>query len=121
LRAAAGSTLAAQGIIHLFSRSSLSVSALAISIFLALTGVFMLIGFLTPIVSPLAALECAAALVWTTLPWGLLTSNFVVFRLIAMFIAVALIGPGAYSVDAQIFGWKEIVIPTAMPHKEQQK
>jgi uncharacterized membrane protein YphA (DoxX/SURF4 family) len=120
LRAAAGSTLAIQGIIPVFSGSILSVSALAISILLTLTGVFVLIGFLTPLASPLAALECAAAVVWTTLPWGLLSSHFVIFRLIAMFIAVALIGPGAYSVDAQIFGWKEIVIPSAMPDKDDE-
>jgi uncharacterized membrane protein YphA (DoxX/SURF4 family) len=104
----------------LFSRSSPSVNVLAVGIFLTLTGVFVLIGFLTPIVSPLAALECAASLVWSTLPWGLLTSTFVVFRLIAMFMAVALVGPGAFSVDAQIFGWKEIVIPSAAQHKEEE-
>jgi uncharacterized membrane protein YphA (DoxX/SURF4 family) len=120
LRAAAGTTLAVQGIIDLFSRSSLTVNVLAASIFLTLTGVFILIGFLTPIVSLLAALECAAALVWTTLPWGLLSSNFVVFRLIAMFAAIALIGPGAFSVDAHIFGWKEIVIPSATQRRGEE-
>jgi putative oxidoreductase len=120
LRAAAGTTLAVQGIIDVFSRSSLTVNVLAASIFLTLTGVFILIGFLTPIVSLLAALECAAALVWTTLPWGLLSSNFVVFRLIAMFAAIALIGPGAFSVDAHIFGWKEIVIPSATQRRGEE-
>jgi uncharacterized membrane protein YphA (DoxX/SURF4 family) len=120
LRAAAGSTLAAQGVMGLFSRSSPTVNVLAVSIFLTLTGVFVLIGFLTPIVSPLAALGCAATLVWTTLPWGLLTSNFVVFRLIAMLVAIALIGPGVFSVDAQIFGWKEIVIPSVTQHREEE-
>jgi uncharacterized membrane protein YphA (DoxX/SURF4 family) len=120
LRAAAGGTLAAQGVIHLFSPPSLTMTVLAASIFLTLTGVFILIGFLTPIVSPLAALECAAALVWSTLPWGLLSSNFVVCRLIAMFVAIALIGPGAFSVDAHIFGWKEIVIPSATQHREEE-
>lgn len=96
------------------------MNVLAASIFLTLTGVFILIGFLTPIVSLLAALECAATLVWTTLPWGLLSSNFVVFRLIAMFAAIALIGPGAFSVDAHIFGWKEIVIPSATQRRGEE-
>jgi len=102
------------------SCSILTVSVLAVSIFFMLTGVFVLIGFLTPLVSPLAAVECAATLVWSTLPWGLLTSNIVVFRLIAMLVAIALIGPGAFSVDAQIFGWKEIVIPAATQHKKEE-
>jgi len=74
----------------------------------------------TPIVSPLAALGCAASLVWTVFPWGLLTSHFVAFRLIAMLVAIALIGPGAFSVDAQIFGWKEIVIPSVTQHKNEE-
>jgi uncharacterized membrane protein YphA (DoxX/SURF4 family) len=120
LRAAAGITLVAQGILLLLSHSSLSVNALAAAILLTLTGIFILIGFLTPIASPLAALECAAALVWTTMPWGLLGSNLVVFRLIAMFVAIALIGPGSFSVDAHIFGWKEIVIPSPTPRKEEE-
>jgi uncharacterized membrane protein YphA (DoxX/SURF4 family) len=102
------------------SCSILTVSVLAVSIFFMLTGVLVLIGFLTPIVSPLAAVECAATLVWATLPWGLLISDIVVFRLIAMLVAIALIGPGAFSVDAQIFGWKEIVIPAATQHKEEE-
>ena len=85
-----------------------------------LTGIFIVIGFLTPVASLLAALECAAALVWTTLPWGLLGSNLVAFRLIAMFVAIALIGPGCFSVDAHIFGWKEIVIPSHAPRKEEE-
>jgi uncharacterized membrane protein YphA (DoxX/SURF4 family) len=104
----------------LFSRSSLSVNVLAVSVLFTLTGVFIVIGFLTPIISPLAALECATALVLTTLPWGLLGSGLVVFRLIAMLVAIALIGPGAFSVDAHIFGWKEIVIPSPTPRKEEK-
>ena len=120
MRAAGGATLTAQGVILLFSRSSLSVIALAASVLLALTGVFILIGFLTPIVSPLAAIECAAALVWTAFPWGLLASNSDVFRLIAIFAAIVLIGPGALSVDARLFGWKEIVIPSPAVRKEER-
>ena len=120
MRAAGGATLATQGVILLVSHSSLSVNALAASVLLTLTGVFIVIGFLTPIVSPLAALECVATLVWTTLPWGLLGSNLVAFRLIAMFVAIGLIGPGSFSVDAHIFGWKEIVIPSPTPRKEEE-
>ncbi|MGB2628510.1 MAG: hypothetical protein WAK20_17125 [Candidatus Acidiferrum sp.] len=70
--------------------------------------------------SPLAVLECMVALVWTRLPWGLLSSDADVFRLIAIFIAIALLGPGVLSVDARIFGWKEIVIPPPTAHRKEE-
>ena len=88
---------------------------------LTLTGVFVLIGFLTPVVGSLAVIECAAALVWTAFPWGLLASNSDVFRLIAIFVAIVLIGPGALSVDARLFGWKEIVIPSPAVRQEEDE
>ncbi|HEY2117705.1 MAG TPA: DoxX family protein [Candidatus Acidoferrum sp.] len=111
--------LAAQGIVYLLSPPNLTVGVIALSVFLTLTGVFILIGFLTPIVNMLAALECTVALVWVQLPWGLLTSNLGFFCLIMMFVAIALIGPGAFSIDAHLFGWKEIVIPAAH-HKSEE-
>ena len=84
------------------------------------TGVSILIGFLTPVLAPLGGLECLSiAFSWFPAPvLGLFDSKLVTTQVIAMFAAVALLGPGAYSLDARLFGWKEIVIP-ASPHKPE--
>jgi uncharacterized membrane protein YphA (DoxX/SURF4 family) len=112
--------LAAQGLICLAWSSHASVSLLAVGILLVVTGVFILIGFLTPIFSLLAAAECVSAAVFgISLPGNLLDAKMIVLQVTAGLIAVAFLGPGAFSFDARLFGWKEIVIP-ATPHKPEE-
>ncbi len=118
LRTAAGGTFLAQGLLSLTSHSHPAVSLIVAGLVLALTGAFMLIGFLTPIVSPFGAVQCVVILFGFPAQCGLLTSNLVLLRLIAVCLAIALIGPGAFSLDARLFGWKEIVIPPAS-HKSE--
>lgn len=113
LRAVVGATLVAQGLgCLLFGGHSTALFPL-IAALLVLSGVFILLGFLTPILSPLACIECLGiALSW--LPpqmWILAGSKLAIAQLIAVSAAIALLGPGAFSIDARLFGWKEIVIP----------
>ena len=76
------------------------------------TGLFILIGFLTPIFSLLAAAECVSVAVFgISRSWSLLDSKLIVLQVTAGLIAIAFLGPGAFSFDARLFGWKEIVIP----------
>src|SRR5271169_3430261 len=120
LRTAAGATFAAQGILGLSLYPHMTAALLAAGILLTLTGVFMLIGFLTPIFSPLAALQCLSMAVFgISFPWCLFNSKLVTIQAIAILVALAFLGPGAFSLDARLFGWKEIVIPAA-PHKPEQ-
>jgi len=42
-----------------------------------------------------------------------LESKLALLPIIAIAGAIALLGPGAFSIDARLFGWKEIVIPPA--------
>ena len=67
------------------------------------TGAFLLAGFLTPYAAALIGLA-ALGLAFTQTRWQPVCA-FVVF------IAIALLGPGAYSLDARLFGRREIIIP----------
>jgi uncharacterized membrane protein YphA (DoxX/SURF4 family) len=112
--------LAAQGITFLSLHPHLTAVLLAAGILLTVTGIFLLIGFLTPIFSAMGILEClCAATFGTSLLWNLFDSKLVTIQTIAILLALAFLGPGAFSLDARLFGWKEIVIP-ASPHKPQQ-
>jgi uncharacterized membrane protein YphA (DoxX/SURF4 family) len=78
-----------------------------------LVGVALLIGLFTPVASGLAALAAVGlSISWLSLP---ATDPFeskpltVLVAIVA--VAVALLGPGALSLDARLFGRREIIIP----------
>ena len=120
MRTAAGVTLAAQGIISLSACSHLTTALLVAEIVVTATGAFVLIGFLTPVFSSLALLQCLGIMLFgVCLPSSLFSSKFAPGLAITIFVAIALLGPGCYSLDARLFGWKEIVIP-ASPHKPER-
>jgi len=78
-----------------------------------LAGGLLLVGYLTPIVA--AVLVMATAAVSVGLLPGCAPSLFdsritIVFGL-TMLLAILGLGPGAFSVDARLFGRREIIIP----------
>ncbi|MGO9841247.1 MAG: hypothetical protein ACLPZF_08635 [Candidatus Acidiferrales bacterium] len=120
MRAATGAILAAQGLVCLLWLSQTTIGLLAAGILLVVTGLFILAGFLTPIFSLLAVAECVSvAFLGVSRSWSLLDSKLIVLQVTAGLIAIAFLGPGAFSFDARLFGWKEIVIPAA-PHKPEE-
>jgi len=121
LRAVVGITVAAQGILCLYSRGHLTVTMVVSAMLLLVSGISIVIGFMTRILCPLAGFACMGiALSWFPLPgWNLFDSKLIVAQMIAISAAIALLGPGAFSIDARLFGWKEIVIPPA-PHTPER-
>jgi uncharacterized membrane protein YphA (DoxX/SURF4 family) len=115
LRLVAAATLGGHGILCLLSSDRITVAALVSTALLLLSGVGLLIGFLTPILSLLAGIE-SLGIAYSWFPFQLLNpfeSKLALAPVVAISVAIALLGPGAFSLDARLFGWKEIVIPPA--------
>jgi uncharacterized membrane protein YphA (DoxX/SURF4 family) len=115
LRLSIGVTSVAQGAFYLLHGSTWTLGAVFSCLLLALGGVCLLVGFLTPYASVLigiAILGSSISLLPT--PAGnLLDGKLASFEMVVLATAMALLGPGAFSVDARLFGRREIVIPAA--------
>ena len=103
MRLVAGFTLVVQGINGLPGEPPLG--RVMVSVLATAAGIFLIAGLWTPIAGALAAgveLWCAFSQPGDPLTYILLMT---------LGAAVALVGPGAWSVDARLFGWKRINIP----------
>jgi hypothetical protein len=103
LRAAVGVALVGQGLQLLGPGAGSAGVAVVSGVWIA-TGLAFLAGALTPAAAGLAA-ALVAALVFGTAPAPASV------LLLAMVAALGLLGPGAYSVDARLFGRREIEVP----------
>jgi uncharacterized membrane protein YphA (DoxX/SURF4 family) len=113
LRSVIGVTLVAQGIGDLVDWNSFGLVTRAVAVLSLVSGTSLLIGYLTPLASLVAALMgVGLALSWFQSP----SPNLFDIRpaagfAIAIAVAVICLGPGAFSVDARLFGRREIIIP----------
>ena len=115
LRVVVGAALIAHGVLCLVSSERVTLVISVSFAILVLSGITLLIGFLTPILSLLAGFE-SLGITFSWFPLQLLSpieSKLALAPIIAISAAIALLGPGAFSLDARLFGWKEIVIPPA--------
>jgi uncharacterized membrane protein YphA (DoxX/SURF4 family) len=100
LRVVAGTALTIQGVTALTHGPAIGMTALQVLAILA--GILLLAGLWTPIAGVLVAVVAfLLALRQPGDPW-------IYILLGTLGAALALIGPGAWSVDARLFGWKRI-------------
>jgi uncharacterized membrane protein YphA (DoxX/SURF4 family) len=80
-----------------------------------LVGTALLIGFLTPIAGASASLgNLAIGISWfLTSGDSAQDKTVAALYLVVLSITITLLGPGAFSLDARLFGRREIIIPEA--------
>jgi uncharacterized membrane protein YphA (DoxX/SURF4 family) len=113
MRVVAGCVLLIQGSFNL--RSGLSVGQATLQVFSMAGGILLLAGLWTPIAGTfVAVLE-----VWKAISGDGDPSTSILLGTLAG--ALAVLGPGAWSVDARLFGWKRIDIRTRHGHNDLDK
>jgi uncharacterized membrane protein YphA (DoxX/SURF4 family) len=114
LRLAAGAVLITQGIAYLGDKHDSGLLILTVGSVLSLLGLLLLVGLLTRLVAIVAAsatLACIFSLLPTSQIGPLVTPATAALAAVIA-IAVTCLGPGALSLDARLFGRREIIIPT---------
>jgi len=102
MRLVAGTTLVYRGAIALSGELVLGPAPLVI--FQVILGILLLVGLWTPV---------AGALLTILEAWHLASLQgdpWIHILLMTLGVSLALLGPGAWSVDARLFGWKRIDI-----------
>jgi uncharacterized membrane protein YphA (DoxX/SURF4 family) len=112
LRVVAGGAAGLQGGVYLGATDA-SLGAWTVGVLTVVAGVFLVAGFLTPGAGAVAGLG-TIVITSSTGPPGAASS--VIDFLPALFVladavALVLLGPGALSMDARLFGRREIIIP----------
>ena len=113
LRVSTGSIAAAIGLGSLASGNPQAVTRIA-GAAIVFAGTGLIAGLVTPLAGSSVALVSAAIAMSLVPPppMGVLDDPVSSAFLTIIAIAIVLLGPGAYSIDARLFGRREIVFPT---------
>ena len=115
--------MATQGVVYLSNWNSQTFKNFGLGTLCLASGICLVAGLLTPVASTLTVLcSMGLALSWLPLPAHYFFSeHFAIVNTIAMAIAIAVLGPGAFSLDSRMFGRREIVIPPSVRAAPIQK
>lgn len=117
LRLAVGAVAIVLGITCITSAAHRVPSVWLVGAILTASGVALIVGLATVIASVLLGLcVLSISLAWIPAPpLGSLGAPVIGILLAVVALGIALIGPGAFSVDGYLFGRREIVIPPRPP------
>lgn len=113
LRGAAGSVLVVQGITFYQQEQRLGPAVLTVIVVMALIGTLLCVGLLTRFATAVAAVGTMGSM-FQRLPVprsGLFETRSTVILALVIAAAIAAVGPGAFSIDARLFGRREVIIP----------
>ena len=88
-----------------YLRAAETLAGWSIVVLLIVSTACLLLGFVTPIAAVLIGFTSLGLAIWTT-PYPIQDLDVVVLAVV-----IALLGPGAFSIDARMFGRREILIP----------
>lgn len=113
LRLTMGAILVFQGFCHLAMWHELSMVSRGLGLLEVGAAISLVLGYLTPItLLIIAALGVRGALFYAQLPAQNLFGTVMPSLLAtAIIVSIGCLGPGAYSIDARLFGRREIIIP----------
>jgi uncharacterized membrane protein YphA (DoxX/SURF4 family) len=112
LRAAVGLAAVVQGAVALYASGPATVRTWIAGLAAVASGFFLLIGFLTPVAGILVGLGTLGTdLLSGPSQMGVSAGWLSTAFLVVMAACVVLLGPGALSIDARLFGRREIIIP----------
>ena len=117
LRATVGMAGLVQGALFFVDRAGMGSENWIAGVALAVSGTFLIVGLLTPIAGVIMALTILVAGAWPLQParTNLMGEPLSILLVAVIAVAVALLGPGAFSLDRRMFGRREIIIPRTPP------